>query len=628
MKNKILLLSIAFMIAYAADAATYYISSSSGNDNNNGTSPGTPWKTIDKVNAQHYVSGDKILFKGKEIFDGTIYLNEQNVALASPASITISSYGGGAATINAGAGSGIDVYNVAGIKITHLIIHGAWNAAAQSGNDGSGISFYCDKRNGAKLSGISISRCDVSGFKYAGIGIGAFPNDKSESGFTNISVTYNKVHDNGDAGMSSYGYYPAKPTDTSYAHTNMYVGWNIFYNNLGIKGKGNNSGNGVVLGQTKNAIIEHCVAYNNGWLNDNAAGGPVGIWCYDSKNITIQYCEAHDNGTGAGTADGDGFDFDGGVVNSIMQYNYSHHNWGAGYLIYEYGVPRINNKNNIIRYNISQNDAYGTQGYTGIYIAGNCDSNYFYNNTIYSTVSSALYAGKGGGVANWFANNIFYCNNSKRIVDAPNGACTFLGNNYYSGSYPLKIFYSGSNYTTLAGFRAAGQETYNSTAYGFNTNPLLNDAGNAGNIDNGNANIITNYKLNAGSPMIDAAFNLTTLGWYVGAADFSGVVIPQSGVYDVGACEFVQTAVAKDEIQTASKIILYPNPAKDKIIIISQHAMQKIIVTDIAGRQLLQLNAGNALQAQIDLHSLQPGLYFITAMSNGKVLAKEKIIKE
>ena len=56
----------------------------------------------------------------------------------------------------------------------------------------------------------------------------------------------------------------------------------------------------------------------------------MGIWTYNSNDVLIQYNESYDNK--AGHIDGDGFDLDGGTTNSILQYNYSHDNDGAGIL--------------------------------------------------------------------------------------------------------------------------------------------------------------------------------------------------------------------------------------------------------------------------------------------------------
>lgn len=64
---------------------TYYVSTA-GNDNNNGTSPSTPWRTIDTVNqiGSNPPNGTTVLFKTGETFRGSIQLaNGNNLTLGT-----------------------------------------------------------------------------------------------------------------------------------------------------------------------------------------------------------------------------------------------------------------------------------------------------------------------------------------------------------------------------------------------------------------------------------------------------------------------------------------------------------------------------------------------------------------
>ena len=80
--------------------------------------------------------------------------------------------------------------------------------------------------------------------------------------------------------------------------------------------------------------------------------------------------------------DGGGFDLDGGVTNSVLQYNYSHDNDGAGYLVYSYPDAPYTCRNNTVRYNISQND--GRKHHFGaILVGGDLRDTNIYNNTLY-----------------------------------------------------------------------------------------------------------------------------------------------------------------------------------------------------------------------------------------------------
>ena len=56
--------------AAASGGTTYYVDSTIGDDSNSGTSPETPWKTLDKVTATTFLPGDTILLKSGSIWNG------------------------------------------------------------------------------------------------------------------------------------------------------------------------------------------------------------------------------------------------------------------------------------------------------------------------------------------------------------------------------------------------------------------------------------------------------------------------------------------------------------------------------------------------------------------------------
>ncbi|MCE2401512.1 right-handed parallel beta-helix repeat-containing protein [Candidatus Poribacteria bacterium] len=348
----------------------YYISPF-GDDSNAGISTKQPWQSIERVNVTRLQWGDSVWFHANQTFKGNLTLSESDVhTLDKP--ITFGSYGDGKATINAGTGAGLFAKNRGGVEIINLNFVGA----AQ--NTSSGIWFANTLPEHKKLKHIRIERVDVSGFKHAGIRIAAQPIDGGWCGFSDVKITHTNVHDNGDAGISSIGAW--NPEETEYSHTNIYVGKCRAYRNLGIPGKGSHSGNGIVLAQVDGATIEHCEAYENGKLNDCEVGGPVGIWTWDSNRVLIQFNKSHHNRTGS-SKDGGGFDLDGGVRNSIVQYNYSHDNDGAGYLLAQFEGAKVFH-NNVIRYNMSKNDGR-KNSYGGIHFWSTGANGGIRNTTIY-----------------------------------------------------------------------------------------------------------------------------------------------------------------------------------------------------------------------------------------------------
>ncbi|MDD2361877.1 MAG: hypothetical protein PHH84_02795 [Oscillospiraceae bacterium] len=74
---------------------TYYVSTS-GSDFNDGTSPQTPWKTVDPVNRITLKPGDNVLFRRGDVFVGAHLALRGNGCTEEASWITIDAYGDGA----------------------------------------------------------------------------------------------------------------------------------------------------------------------------------------------------------------------------------------------------------------------------------------------------------------------------------------------------------------------------------------------------------------------------------------------------------------------------------------------------------------------------------------------------
>jgi hypothetical protein len=99
-----ILIVLASCFWHAVNATTIYISSSSGNDSHSFTQaqdPSTPWKSIDKLNAEFgkLKPGDFILFKRGDTFYGSIEVTKSGTAGAP---ITIGAYGSDAKPVITG----------------------------------------------------------------------------------------------------------------------------------------------------------------------------------------------------------------------------------------------------------------------------------------------------------------------------------------------------------------------------------------------------------------------------------------------------------------------------------------------------------------------------------------------
>ncbi|MCU1587276.1 MAG: hypothetical protein JWN31_769 [Frankiales bacterium] len=337
--------------AQAAEATTYYVSSA-GNDALDGLTPETAWRTLQPVNARG-LAGDTVLLQGGSSFAGPLSLDDQD------SGATIGSFGSGHATITGAGTPGVLGYDVSGVTVRDLDLVGDAAAFAAKG----GASFYSDLPAGQRLTGLSLSGLNVSGFKN-GVEIGGA---NPGAGFAQVSIADVKATGNRDAGVITYG--PAfDASSPSYANAGVQVVRTVANGNLGNPAeKVHNTGNGIVLGSVDGGSIMSSSASGNG-IRCTAPEGPAGIWTYDSRGIRIAYSTATGNRTG-GRSDGDGFDLDQNVSGSYLEHNTSSGNDGAGYLVYT-GQTNNAQHHNVVRWNTSKGDANNNSWYGGITLAG------------------------------------------------------------------------------------------------------------------------------------------------------------------------------------------------------------------------------------------------------------------
>ena len=437
-----IILALAAFVSFTthARAADYYVSAA-GNDAGTGTAA-APWRSIARVNTVILKPGDRVLFRGGDRFAGNLYLDANDSGRAD-APVTIGSYGAGRATITAGTRSGIYAYNAAGIRVQQL------NVVGGSGNTASGVVFYMDLA-ATKLPWIRIDSLEVSGFGGDGIEIGSW---NGTSGFRDVRITAVSAHHNARTGILTYAQRPA-------AHQSVYVGYSRAFENPGIPDATTNTGSGIVLGGVDGGTIEWCVAWANGRLS-RASGGPVGIWTYDSTRVVIQYNESFANRT-SGAADGGGFDFDQNVSDSILQFNYSHDNDGAGYLL-AHAPATDAHHGNIVRHNVSVNDGR-RNSYGGVEIWGRVLDTVISNNTVRTSPSaegtpSALRAWNQGVAASLaervtLRDNILEASGglaALNISDSQQGGLTFAATGTPGAALPRDLVLRAADAAIVAG---------------------------------------------------------------------------------------------------------------------------------------------------------------------------------
>lgn len=500
---------------------------------------------FDYLNTRDFEPGDRIFLEGGMTFTGTLVLGSSDTGTDAQgqliAPIVITSFGTGRATIDAGDGSAITGYNNGGIEISRLNLVGSGVAAdGTTTSTSSGLVFYNDAPGGLKFRHLRIDEVEASGFGSRGIVIGGYNGD---AGYHDVRINRVVARENLHTGIEFYGY----PGSTA-AHTGVVVAHCTARDQRGNPESNGNTGSGIVLGGVTGGVIEHCLARGNG-ANNTASEGPVGIWAYSSSGIAIQHCESRDNRTLGG--DGGGFDFDMATTGSVMQYNYTHGNDGAGYLVYGTGGANACARN-VIRYNLSENDGRdaGSGAASGINVSNNVRDIQVYGNTVVLSApegSTAVPAIKVTAFSHQpdeilVANNLFVTSGGTRLVNLySTGDVTFAGNNYWSGSDAFVIRDGGTNYASLSSWRSAkGQERLAGQPTGSSVDPRFQEPpAVAKSLVGGATAGLVAFKLRQDSPLIDRGLDLAaSFGIDPGPRDFFGVSIAQGPSHEIGAHEF------------------------------------------------------------------------------------------
>jgi hypothetical protein len=555
-----LLALVALTVTTHIKAITYYISPN-GNDNAAGTSVSAPWKTIAKLNTMALAPGTVVLFEGGQTFSGKIALDAFDANNeASP--VVISTYGTGKALILSGNNNGLYAYNTKGIHVSNLIFEGPGLGITTL----DGIMFYTDLSGNVKLGNIQFKNVEVRQYGKNGI---LFYSSNGNTGYKDVTLDSVHVHHTRENGILFSGY--TAQNHVGWSHQNVTIKHTEVDNVTGYADPNTHRGSGIILGQTDNGLIEYTSAHHTGAANIHC-GGPGGIWVYDSNNITVQYCESYKNSSGTG-CDGLGFDLDGGVTNSILQYNYSHDNDGAGYLLGQYDNARPWT-NNIVRYNISENDGRTNAGGITLFKGANTTMNgcKIYHNTVYTSASAQNPNVAAFSYINWSTgiegtevyNNIFQTTGGAALVNIPAGyKAFFAGNLYWSSGSTFKISYQGVNYNSVAAWRTAtGNEKVGSTATGITADPFLASPGTATILYPAASYSLASYKLLGGSAAINSALNLSSMfGINIGTHDFYNTNLAWANK-DIGAHEKPEgvATVLAEGTSVSMSISYFPNP--------------------------------------------------------------------
>ena len=529
-KRPCLAIAVALLTVGDGSAVDYYVRER-GIDEANGRTRNSAWRSIERVNQARLQPGDRVLFEAGKSFTGNLRLTAEDAGDSS-APVVIGSHGRGRATIRAGVGTGITVENAGGVTIENLIVAGNGRAT----NSGYGV--VCDNQltTGERLDYLCIQNVEAHGFGRFGIWVTG-----ERSGFSNVRILGCVLRDNLRGGMEVAGRLPYDATN--YAHANVLVSRCRAFNNTGDPNRmENHSGSGIVLYQVDGGVMEFCEAWNNGADCRSPTGGGVGLWTCASRRVIIQHCESFANRTSG--KDGGGFDLDGGCVECVLQYNYSHDNDGPGLMVYTYAYASHADRGNVVRFNISENDSRKSRTYAGLWLRSDgprMTGVEIYNNTV--TIGpwcdqTAMVHGHEVEAA--IRNNIFIARGPAvpLRVSKPHDRIRFENNLYWHEDGAVQIAWENETFTSLGEWRQrTGQEQVLGRQTGVNTLPGL--TGHSPSVSPGERVGLPQLRAflpRPRSPSTVGGMDLRSVfGLDVGARDFSGVPLPDSGGMPLGA---------------------------------------------------------------------------------------------
>lgn len=436
------------------EGRNFYIDSISGNDDNSGNSVDKPWKSLKKVASSNFVPGDKILIKAGSVFNGIDAELTFKGSGSKGKNITVSTYGEGARPRLNGEGkltNVVSLYNqeyitIEGLEITNL--HPEYNGE---------FGLNTNNNRQVNLRGVNVSAKDfgivnsihikdlyihdVNGNLSSKWNGGIFFDIKAtvEGGkLEGIPTKYDDILIEGCT-IERVDRSAIKLIDSDWANQSLInkpgvpIHW---YPSTNVVVRGNTmdmiGGDGITVRDTDGALIEYNLARDCRYQD---TGYNAGIWPFQASNTVIQYNEVSRT---HGTQDGQGFDTDHLSSYSVMQYNYSHDNFG-GFMLIMNGFPHTGPT---IRYNISQNDLDKTFEFS----RGTPSGTMIYNNTIYS---ENILTGRGGvfdltnttaGTGNreiYVFNNIFHYPEGQKFycgeVDNMKSKINLYNNAYFGG---------------------------------------------------------------------------------------------------------------------------------------------------------------------------------------------------
>lgn len=466
---KLLISTFLLMLATLAcnSQSNFYVDNIAGSDTHSGHSTTAPFRSIEKINQLVLHPGDSVLFRrGGKWIGNLIPQGSGN----NGKRIVIGAYGNGQAPVIDARGAVADgeeasytirLFNQEYIEIRDLKIRNflPFEKPRKLENNGN-KSFVNTPKMGIYIEGkdcgtlhdihlINLEICYVNGDMSTKHNGGVFVDinwsedisKRVKSRFDGLYTEGCYIHHVDRTGWSNTSVWWNRSLNSKWGDTladgethNWYPSNNVVLRNNKFERAGANA---LIVRVAKAPLIEHCLFTHNGWKGSGNASFPFNcddaLFQYNEACYTVYNTEA-DSWDNRKDADAGGFDSDWNCKNTVIQYNYSHHNGYGGILICCNGGSKTGfNDGTVIRYNIFEDNKHHI-----IRCSGTTTNSKIYNNVIFSGVEvdsvMLLYHKSWGGfsISTAYMNNIFYSAGKGNYIDLGKSTNnTFKANTFY-----------------------------------------------------------------------------------------------------------------------------------------------------------------------------------------------------
>ena len=400
-------------------------------------SAGSPFTTLAQINSQTLKPGDKVLFASGSVCKGT-FKPKGSGSETQP--VVIGKTGTGKLPLIDGNGThdAILIENMANVTLQDLEVINAVNPGSERNGVQLRLADYGESKNITVKNMVihNVRGGDIKKITGSSGILVSIMGTNSASFFDNLLIANNTIYDVDRSGIYFKSLWN-KRAEVGSQDTSGIGPWTPS-TRVVIRGNKLSSiaGDGIKIDTTQGSLIEHNIL--TGFQLRSKANN-AGIWAFNTQDVTMQY---NDVSGGGSDKDGMSFDADGGAINTLIQYNYSHNNAGGLLLLCPYSGAVTNNTT--FRYNVSYND----KARLFMVCPGSSKGNKVYNNTIYHDGQETVkfFQDDGAPVVEVEWSNNILINKGPAMLQSMRSSHKFTyNNNNFVGVGPLPNNADGSN---------------------------------------------------------------------------------------------------------------------------------------------------------------------------------------